>query len=179
MPNLLKNNMTKIFSRIAIALLLILSFSTTQAQKFGHINSSDLLQTMPEVKKADSALQLYQKSLEDLNESMTKEYATKATDYQTNGATMNDAVRQVKEQELGDLEQRIQKFQAEAQDKFAGKKDELYTPIYKKAEDAIKEVAKENAIDYVFDTSMGGFIVSKESENIMDLVKKKLGIKIP
>ncbi len=114
--------MTKIFSRIAIALLLILSFTTTQAQKFGHINSSELLQMMPDVKKADSALQVYQKSLEDLNESMTKEYSTKLNDYQTNGATMNDAVRQVKEQELGDLEQRIQKFQADAQDKFASKK---------------------------------------------------------
>ena len=169
--------MTKIFSRIAIALLLILSFSTTQAQKFGHINSSDLLQTMPEVKKADSALQLYQKSLEDLNESMTKEYSTKLNDYQTNGASMNDAVRQVKEQELGDLEQRIQKFQAEAQDKFAGKKDELYTPILKKAEDAIKGVAKENGYAYVFDTSVGAVIFAQDSDNIMDLVKKKLGLK--
>ena len=169
--------MTKIFSRIAIALLLILSFSTTQAQKFGHINSSDLLQTMPEVKKADSALQLYQKSLEDLNESMTKEYSTKLNDYQTNGASMNDAVRQVKEQELGDLEQRIQKFQAEAQDKFAGKKDELYTPILKKAEDAIKGVAKENGYAYVFDTSVGAVIFAQDSDNIMELVKKKLGLK--
>ena len=169
--------MTKNFSRIALAVLLILSFTTTQAQKFGHINSSDLLQAMPEVKKADSALQLYQKSLEDLNESMTKEYSTKLNDYQTNGATMNDAVRQVKEQELGDLEQRIQKFQAEAQDKFAGKKDELYTPILKKAEDAIKGVAKENGYAYVFDTSVGAVIFAQDSDNIMDLVKKKLGLK--
>ncbi len=177
MPTLLKNNMTKNFSRIAIALLLILSFSTTQAQKFGHINSSDLLQAMPEVKKADSALQVYQKSLEDLNESMTKEYSTKLNDYQTNGATMNDAVRQVKEQELGDLEQRIQKFQAEAQDKFASKKDELYTPILKKAEDGIKSVAKDNGYAYVFDTSVGAVIYAQDSDNIMDLVKKKLGLK--
>ncbi len=169
--------MTKTISRIAIALLLVLSFSTTQAQKFGHINSSGLLQLMPEVKRADSALQLYQKSLEDLNESMTKEYSAKLNGYQTNGATMNDAVKQVKEQELGDLEQRIQKFQADAQDKFASKKDELYSPILKKAEEAIKAVAIDNGYAYIFDTSVGAVIYSQESDNIIELVKKKLGIK--
>ena len=177
MPTILKNNMTKTISRIAITLLFVLSFTVTQAQKFGHINSSDLLQLMPEVKKADSALQLYQKSLEDLNTSMTTEYSTKLADYQKNGATMNDAQRELKEGELADLEQRIQKFQGDAQDKFSSKKDELYTPILKKAEDAIKAVAKENSYAYVFDTSVGAVIYAQDSDNIMDLVKKKLGLK--
>lgn len=177
MPTILKNNMTKTISRIAIALLLVLSFSTTQAQKFGHINSSELLQMMPEVKKADSSLQVYQKGLEDLNESMTKEYSSKLADYQTNGSTWTPEKIQVKEQELGDLEQRIQKFQGDAQDKFASKKDELYTPILKKAEDAIKAVAKDNSYSYVFDTSVGAVIYAQDSDNVMELVKKKLGLK--
>ena len=108
---------------------------------------------------------------------MTTEYSTKLADYQKNGATMNDAQKELKEGELADLEQRIQKFQGDAQDKFSSKKDELYTPILKKAEDAIKAVAKDNSYAYVFDTSVGAVIYAQDSDNIMDLVKKKLGLK--
>ena len=70
----------------------------------------------------------------------------------------------------------IQDFQQTAQEKIAAKKEELYNPILKKAEVAIKDVAKENAYSYVFDTSVGAFLYAQDSDNMMDLVKKKLNI---
>ena len=132
---------------------------------------------MPEIKKSDSSLQAYQKQLEDQNQTMLNEYQTKVTDYQKNEATMPDAVKDVKQQELSDLQQRIQAFQQTAQDKFQQKKEELYSPILKKAEDAIKLVAKENNYSYVFDTSAGAVVYAQDSDNIMELVKKKLALK--
>jgi outer membrane protein len=166
-----------------ITSLLLVSFLlagfTTQAQsnKFGHINSAELLQMMPEIQKADSNLQSYQKQLEDANQTMLNEYQTKVTDYQKNEATMPDAVKDVKQQEIQDLQQRITAFQQTAQEKFQQKKEELYSPILKKAEDAIKAVAKESGYAYVFDTSAGGVIFAQDSDNIMALVKKKLNLK--
>lgn len=169
--------MTKTFLKIALAFILSLGFTNSQAQKFGHVNSNDLLSMMPEVKVADSTLDTYQKGLEELNQSMVTEYSAKLATYQTDGPKWSEEKRQVEEAALADLENRIQKFQASAQDKFQSKKDEIYTPILKKAEDAIKAVAKENGYAYVFDLSVGAVIYAQDSDNIMDLVKKKLGLK--
>jgi outer membrane protein len=168
----------KFISVATMALLICLAtVSLAQSHKFGHINSAELLQLMPEIKKADSTLQAYQKQLEEQNQTMLNEYQTKVTDYQKNEATMPDAVKDVKQQEISDLQQRIQQFQQTAQDKFQQKKEELYSPILKKAEDAIKQVAKEHTFSYVFDTSAGSVVYAQESDDIMPLVKKKLGLK--
>lgn len=168
----------KFFSILAAAFFMCVATSSfAQANKFGHINSAELLQLMPEIKKADSLLQAYQKQLEDQNQAMLNEYQTKVTDYQKAEATMPDAVKDVKQQEISDLQQRIQAFQQTAQDKFQQRKEELYSPILKKAEDAIKQVAKESSYAYVFDTSAGAVVYAQESDDIMALVKKKLGLK--
>ena len=167
----------KIFSYGAIMIMLCFTISAS-AQKLGHINSADLLQVMPEIKAADSTLQTYQKQLEDQNQTMLTEYQTKVAEYQKNEVTMPDAVKEVKQQELQDLQQRIQQFQQTAQDKFQSKKEELYSPILKKAEDAIHAVAKENNYSYVFDTSAGAVVYfPPDADDLMALVKKKLGIK--
>jgi outer membrane protein len=167
----------KFLSRALFAAILVCSFAVNaQTLKFGHINSNDLLQMMPEVKTADSSLKTYQKSLEDLNQSMVAEYQTKLKDYQDKAPTLTPAVKEVKEQELTDLQNRIQAFQGSAQDKLADKKQELYTPILKKAEDAIKAVGKEKGYSYIFDTGAGAVLYSPEGDNIMPLVKAKLGI---
>lgn len=168
----------KFLKMVSVVLIMcVATHSFAQSNKFGHINSAELLQLMPEIKKADSSLQAYQKQLEDQNQTMLNEYQTKVTDYQKGEATMPDAVKDVKQQEISDLQQRIQSFQQTAQDKFQQKKEELYSPILKKAEDAIKLVAKENNYAYVFDTSAGAVIYAQESDDLMALVKKKLGLK--
>jgi len=169
----------KLLSYLSIVLFLCAALSTqAQSNKLGHINSTDLLQAMPEIKQADSTLQTYQKQLEDQNQTMLTEYQSKLADFQKAEATMPDAVKEVKQQELQDLQNRIQQFQSSAQDKFQAKKEELYSPVLKKAEDAIKAVAKENNYSYVFDTSAGAVIYfPPDADDLMALVKKKLGLK--
>ena len=108
---------------------------------------------------------------------MTAEYQTKLQSYQSKADSLPDAIRATKEKELTDLGQRIQDFQQTAQESIQSKKQEIYGPILKKAEDAIKEIAKEKSYSYIFDTSLGSVIYAQESDNIMPLVKTKLGIK--
>jgi len=145
--------------------------------KFGYINSDELLSIMPEVKKADSSLQLFAKSYQDQLEQMGKEYQKKVQDFQGQEKTMTEAVKEVKVKEIQQLEERIQSTQQSAQEKVAKKKEELYSPILEKADKAIKDVAKSNNYDYVFDASRGNLLYAKESDNILPLVKTKLGIK--
>jgi len=156
--------------------LFIGNLSFAQA-KFGYINSDELLSIMPEVRKADSNLQLFAKSYQDQLEQMGKEYQKKVQEFQAQEKTMSEAVKEVKVKEIQQLEERIQTTQQSAQEKVAKKKEDLYSPILEKADKAIKDVAKSNNFDYVFDASRGNLLYAKDSDNILPLVKTKLGIK--
>jgi outer membrane protein len=152
--------------------------SASYAQnKFGFINSRELLEVMPEVKKADSSLQIYAKSFQDQLESMSKEYESKVKDFQANEKTMNEAVKEVKVKEVQQLQERMEALQQSAQEKTSKRREEMYKPILEKADKAIKDVAKENKYDYIFDASGGAILFAKDSDNVLSLVKTKLGIK--
>jgi outer membrane protein len=152
--------------------------SASYAQnKLGYINSRELLEVMPEVKKADSSLQIYAKSFQDQLESMSKEYESKVKDFQANEKTMNEAVKEVKVKEVQQLQERMEALQQSAQEKTSKKREEMYKPILEKADKAIKDVAKENKYDYIFDASGGAILFAKDSDNVLPLVKTKLGIK--
>ncbi len=160
---------------VAVLLTVITAFA--QTLKFCPIDSGQLIQMMPQTKQADSTLKKFGESLDSQLKGMTVEYQTKLQAYQSKADSMPDAIRTTKEKELTDLGNRIQDFQQTAQESIQKKKEELYGPILKKAEDAIKDIAKEKAYSYIFDTSLGSVIFAQESDNIMPLVKARLGIK--
>jgi outer membrane protein len=166
--------MKKIVLFLACGLMLS---SAAFAQKFGYINSAELLQAMPEIKKANTDAEAYAKTFQEQLQAMGKEYETKVQAYQASEKTMSEAVKEVKVKEIQDLQARIESFNQSAQEKVGKKKEELYQPILEKADKAIKDVAKEKGFDYVFDTSSNVLLYAKEGDNILALVKTKLGIK--
>src|SRR5215213_3688090 len=101
---------------LIVLVLFVAGLMNLQAQtlKFGHINSADLIQMMPETKAADTAQSKYRKSLEDQMKTMTAEYQNKLQSYQGQAATMQEAIKVTKEKELEDLGTRIQDFQQTA-----------------------------------------------------------------
>lgn len=145
--------------------------------KLGHINTTQLLGMMPETKNADSLLQKFGASLESQLKTMTGEYQNKISDFKAKEGSMAEPIRDAKVKEIGDLEQRIQDFQESAQTSMQKKKEELYSPVIKKAEEAINSVAKEKTYTYIFDTSVGAVLYAADSDDIMPLVKQKLGLK--
>ncbi len=147
------------------------------AIKLGHINSTQLLSFMPETKKADSSLQKFGMSLENQLKTMNAEYENKVNEYKRDEASMADPIRSAKIKEITDLEVRIQDFQQSAQESIQKKKEELYSPIINKADEAIKSVAKDKNYTYIFDASVGVLLYAQDSDDIMDLVKAKLGLK--
>lgn len=151
------------------------SFAQTK-QKYGHINSQELLDMMPERTQAEKELQAYAKQLETQLQSMMTEFETKLADFQNNEMVMGDVIKQSKTEELESLNQRIQKFQQDAQNDIMKKENQLVQPILEKAKKAIEDVAEENGYTYVFDTSSGALLYQPESDDIMELVKKKMGL---
>ena len=157
--------------------LVLSSAAMAQNVKIGYIHSQELLSLMPEMTKADKDLQAFAQPYKTQLETMAKELDTKFAAYQSGVNTMDAAMREVKEKEIKDLQARIESTQASAEQKVAAKKEELYKPILEKADKAIKAVAVEKGYDYVLDTSLGGVLYAKDSDNILAAVKLKLGIK--
>ena len=157
-----------------IAFLSFLTLSAIAQNKFGYIDSQELLMLMPERKSAETEVQNFAKSLEAQLGSMTAEYQESVQEYQANEATYTDLVKQDKVAEITGLEQRIQTFQQNAQQSLQEKEQALLEPILSKARKAIEDVATEGDFTYIFDKSQGSILYAKESENILPLVKRKL-----
>ncbi len=167
--------MKKLIKPVIVVLALMMNMQA-EAQKIGHISLDSLLTLMPETKAAKQSQTDYYKQLESTVMSMQTELQTKYKDYTENKAKYTPLIQETKEKELNDLNQRIQDFQASAQQDLQKKSDELTKPILDKAKKAIETVAKENGYKYVIDTSAGNILYSEPSDDVLGLVVKKLGI---
>jgi len=169
----------KRFTAIAALIIFVAAAGHSQNLKFGHINSDELIQAMPEFDSATANLEKFRKELVNALELMTVELNNKNDAYTKESKNLTDIVKQTKEQELIDLNRRIQDFQQNAQTQLQNKQVELFQPIYTKVDKAIKDVGKENGFLYVFDVAKGSLLYFDEtkSTNIMALAKAKLGLK--
>ena len=89
--------------------------------KFGHINSDELIQALPEFDSANVKLEKFRKELINDLELMSVELNNKSDAYNKESKNLTDLVKQTKEQELIDMNRRIQEFQTNAQTTIAGK----------------------------------------------------------
>ncbi len=160
------------------SLMLVFSFAgfAQGTVKFGYIDSNEILTLMPETDSLQEELKKYADFLDQQMSSMAMEYQNKVTQYQENYNTMSDLIRQTKEKEITDLQARIQAFQQSADQDLGAKQAELFNPLIEKVKNAINEVGKENGYTYIFDIGTGALVYYETGDNILPLVKKKLGI---
>ncbi|MBQ9472773.1 MAG: OmpH family outer membrane protein [Bacteroidales bacterium] len=146
--------------------------------KLGHINSSELMQIMP---GKDSVQAILEKELADLEsqlKTMQAEMEQRYNDYMERQSQMSDLIKRTKQQEIQDMGSRIEAFNQDAQKTMQERQEALLKPIVDRAKKAIEDVAKENGYSYIFDTSanVGAILYQQDSDDIMPLVKKKLGL---
>ena len=99
---------------IIVALLALLPFGAF-AQKFGHVNSAEIIPLMTEYKTAQTELEdLRKQYLEELNYMQT-EYQKKEDDYLTNRESLPESIRARREQELGESQQKIAQYYQDCQ----------------------------------------------------------------
>ena len=142
-----------------------------------HISTSDVLDAMPDKTRAEKDLEKFYEELQNQLQAMATEYQTKIQYYEDNQATLSDLMKQSKEKEIIDLQNRIQQFQMNAESEFEAKRVELLKPILNKIQNAINAVASENGLSYVIDISTGAAVfMGEDSIDITYMVMKKLGI---
>ncbi len=169
-------NVLKIFLVLAVACS-AMQVSAQKTQKIGHINFAQLYEMMPGQDSIRAAFVAHQEQLQAQFQVMQTEYESKLNEYQTNQATMSNIIKQTKEREIIDLQRRIQEFQQTAQEDLQNKEEELTGPIIEKARNAVKDVAKENGYSFILNSTEGLVLYTEPADDIMPMVKKKLGLK--
>jgi len=169
--------MKKLFTIVLASAGLMLAANKANAQaKVGYISVQELVAAMPEYKKADTALAEYQNALQQQYADMVSEFNEKDSLLSSKDtAKYTKAQLEVKRRDLGQLYVKIQGWNQQAQQLYQAKENEMMQPILDKAKKAITDVAKENNYGYVFGKEQ--LIVSPPADDLLALVKKKLGLK--
>ena len=171
--------------KLALVAVLALSATTVFGQKFGRVDLAAIVPNMPEYQEAVANLETYGKDLQDQLEQIMVEFNTLYANYEKSAATMTDSVRQLKERELAELQQRYQDFSQIAQQDIQRKETELMTPIYTKADEAVKTVAKNGGYIAIFNTAGGNassaglaYFDANQLVDITAAVAKQLGVEL-
>jgi outer membrane protein len=156
---------------VMIALVAFNPFLNAQ-NKTGYVSVDEVVQLMPEYKKAsadmaqfDSALQInYAETLKELNrqDSVFKADSTK----------MTNAVKTAKKEQMKKLLIELQGYEQNYQQQMQQKQEELMAPVAQKANQLISDVAKANGYTYVFRKE--ALIVQPEADDLLPLIKKKI-----
>lgn len=162
-----------------IALLLFPSLSFAQL-KIGYIDSNALMDQLPDVQDArqrlDALIQEWQTELNRLE----SEWKSKYDDYEKRKLIMSEQTRAETESELVRLENQIAEYREKkfgTNGELFQKQDELMKPVQNKVFNAIKEVAQEEDLDFVFDRSGDIMILyAKDKYDITAKVLAKLKI---
>jgi outer membrane protein len=161
--------------KLTLAVVCVMFSTSLFAQKIGRISSQEVVVNMAEYKEAQTQLEALAKDLQAQMETIQVEMNTKIQEYQKGAETMTDAVRQLKEKELNDLNTRLQEFNQVAQQELQKKEQELMEPIIKKANEAITEVSKAGGYTVIFETGSMIYFDEAQVKDITPEVKAKLG----
>ena len=131
---------------------------------------------MPEVAQVKLKMDTINAQYESQLTSMQEEFQKKLQDYQSQEATMADAVKQIRQQELQEMQQRIQLFYQTAEQDIQKKQQELLAPVHEKMSKAIKAVGEREGYTYIFD-SAAMVHIGTDATDATPAVKKELGIK--
>ncbi|MBO6095731.1 MAG: OmpH family outer membrane protein, partial [Bacteroidales bacterium] len=141
--------MKKLFV-IALAALATL---TASAQQLAKVNFQELVMLMPEMDAARETIAASQKEAEETYSAMVEEYQGKLSQYQQKQATWTAAIRESKERELMEIQNRIQEFQQSISQELQQQQNQLTAPIQEKANNVVTELAKAKGVTVLFDIS--------------------------
>ncbi|MDR1652721.1 MAG: OmpH family outer membrane protein [Prevotellaceae bacterium] len=162
---------------IALMLCALPAFAMAQ-QKIGHVNSTEIMQAMPERATIEKTLEDLQKQWEGDLLKMREEYGKKVADYQKNEASMTQAMKEAKQSELADMEQRMNTLVQTATADIQKNQQELMQPVVEKVKKAIEQVGADNGYTYIIDESTQVLVfVAPNANDITAQVKQKLSIK--
>jgi|SRR5690554_227987 len=146
------------------------------AQKVAHINVRQLMENHPDLLKAQKQIEAMAETYDKEYRGMVTEFSTKRDKYIVEEETVSDPVNQERALELQNIQRSIQDFMADAQKKLEEKEQELTAPITEKTLTAIQKVARAKGYEFVLDSTIGSGVLLADGPDLLNDVKKELGI---
>lgn len=161
-----------------LIMILMLAPLAAMAQKFGHVNSQEVIQAMPEYTKAKTEIDALQQQYEADLKGMQDEFTKKVKDYEANANTLPENIKQRRETELQEMDQKIRQSYQDNQQALAKASQEKMSAITAKVVDAIKQVGDAGGYVYIMELNGGiPYISNTLSTDVTAQVKTKLGLK--
>jgi outer membrane protein len=166
--------MMKQIKTLLIAALLILGANNTMnAQaKVAHVDVSEIMSKMPAMLDAQNQLQKLSGTYDAEYKKMVDEYQTKIKKYETEAATVTEAINGDRSKEVQDMQKRIVDYRDNAQKELQQKETDVVKPLMEKVRASIQKVGKAKGYQYVLD---GSTLLLADGPNITVDVKKDLG----
>ena len=159
-------------------MLMMLAPMAAFAQKFGHVNSQEVIQAMPEFTKARTDIEALAKQYDADLKGMQEEIQKKAEALEKEQATLPANIKQRREQELQDMYQKYQQSAQDNQQALAKEQSEKMQAITTKVLDAIKAIGQAEGYVYIMDIAGGiPYISTTLSTDVTAKEKDKLGLK--
>lgn len=163
---------------LSLLLMCCIPVFAQQPLKFGHVNTEELFAALPELDNVEKLMEVEYKKQESQLTTLQEAMKAKQEEYMKLVKTMSAEERAQREDELTQMNQRVQNFYTLAQQLLQSKEQELKAPLLRKVETAIQEVGEENGFLYIFEVTSGVPVFrSAKSVDVNPLVKAKLGIK--
>jgi Outer membrane protein len=164
--------------KIIVLVLCVAPIMAFAQNKFGHVNSQDVYNAMPEKATVEKTLQDLATNYENEINKMRDEYNKRVKEFVDKKDSMPQSILQARQSEIVEMEQRISTLNQTAQTDLQKKQQELVQPIVDKIKKAINDVGLENGFLYIFDLQVPAILYhSDQSVDVLPLVKKKLNIK--
>ena len=164
-----------------ILMALLLVPMSIFAQKFGHFDSSAIIQLMPEYTTAQTEIQQLQAQYENDLKRMQDELKKKSEEYDKEKANLLDNVRQRREADAHcptGLYNRIQQSYQDNQKSLQETSQQKMQAISDKMLGVIKQIGTEGGYVYIMDVSAGiPYISTTLSTDVTADIKQKLGLK--
>ncbi len=162
---------------LVLALAAFAALSLSAQTKIGRVNFSELVQLMPEADEARATMQAASKEAEETIQSMVEEFQSKYQQYQQKASSWTAAIKEAKEKELTDIQNRVQEFQQTVQQELQQQQNQLMAPIYEKAQEAVKKLAKANNLTAVFDSTSALYFDEATTVDLTKDARKARNIK--
>lgn len=153
--------------------------SASAQTKIGYINTDELMSVMPEAAKINEDLNAYQQALQQQGQALQVEADKQRDQYFIDSLKLTPSMKEIRRGELVKLYTRLQGYEQEMQENSQKYAQTKIGPVRAKALDAIKAVAKEKGYTYVIDDAASVLLVMPPGDDLLPMVKTKLGIKDP
>lgn len=159
-----------------IVMLMLLAPVAVFAQKFGHVDTQAIIQSLPEVSKVNGELEALGKQYQNELQTMQDEINRKDEEYQKTKSTMNATKQQETEAAINQMIQKYQQALQDNQQAFQKAQAEKMQPIQEKIMKAIENVAKAGGYVYIMERGVGQPIYISEtlSKDVTSDVKAEL-----